>query len=37
MINKWILNNFKAINREQELHFRPLTIFTGARLQVGQH
>lgn len=30
MINKWILNNFKAINREQELHFRPLTIFTGA-------
>ena len=30
MINKWILDNFKSINREQELHFRPLTIFTGA-------
>lgn len=30
MINKWILNNFKSINQEQELPFRPLTIFTGA-------
>ena len=30
MISKWILNNFKAINRETELEFRPLTIFTGA-------
>lgn len=30
MINKWIIDNFKSINREQELHFRPLTIFTGA-------
>lgn len=29
MINKWILNNFKSINKE-ELAFRPLTIFTGA-------
>lgn len=30
MINKWILNNFKSINKETELEFRPLTIFTGA-------
>lgn len=30
MINKWILNNFKSIDREKELEFRPLTIFTGA-------
>lgn len=30
MINKWILNNFKSINQQKELHFRPLTIFTGA-------
>jgi len=30
MINKWILNNFKSINKEKELEFRPLTIFTGA-------
>jgi len=30
MINKWILNNFKAINQQKVLNFRPLTIFTGA-------
>ena len=30
MINKWILDNFKSINQEKELPFRPLTIFTGA-------
>lgn len=30
MINKWILNNFKSINQEKTLEFRPLTIFTGA-------
>lgn len=30
MIKKWVLNNFKSINQEQELEFRPLTIFTGA-------
>ena len=30
MIKKWILNNFKSINQEKELEFRPLTIFTGA-------
>lgn len=30
MINKWILNNFKSINEEKKLEFRPLTIFTGA-------
>jgi len=30
MINKWILNNFKSIDKEKELHFRSLTIFTGA-------
>ena len=30
MINKWVLDNFKSINREKELNFRPLTIFTGA-------
>lgn len=30
MINKWILDNFKSIDREKELEFRPLTIFTGA-------
>jgi len=30
MINKWILNNFKSIDEEQNLEFRPLTIFTGA-------
>lgn len=30
MINKWILDNFKSIDKEKELKFRPLTIFTGA-------
>lgn len=30
MINKWILDNFKSINREKVLEFRPMTIFTGA-------
>lgn len=30
MIKKWVLNNFKSINQEKELEFRPLTIFTGA-------
>lgn len=30
MINKWILDNFKSIDKEKELEFRPLTIFTGA-------
>lgn len=30
MINKWILDNFKSINEEKNLEFRPLTIFTGA-------
>lgn len=32
MINKWILNNFKSIEKEEDLklEFRPLTIFTGA-------
>lgn len=30
MINKWILDNFKSINREKTLPFRKLTIFTGA-------
>lgn len=30
MINKWILDNYKSINQEKELPFRPLTIFTGA-------
>lgn len=30
MIDKWVLDNFKSINQEQELPFRPLTIFTGA-------
>lgn len=30
MINRWILNNFKSINEEKNLEFRPLTIFTGA-------
>lgn len=30
MINKWILDNFKSINEEKKLPFRPLTIFTGA-------
>lgn len=30
MINKWILDNFKSIDKEKNLEFRPLTIFTGA-------
>ncbi len=30
MIDKWILRNFKSVEDEQELTFRPLTIFTGA-------
>lgn len=30
MINKWILDNFKSINSEKVLDFRPMTIFTGA-------
>ena len=30
MIKEWLLDNFKSINTEKELEFRPLTIFTGA-------
>lgn len=30
MIENWILDNFKSINREKKLPFRKLTIFTGA-------
>lgn len=30
MITKWKLFNFKAIQRETELEFKPLTIFAGA-------
>lgn len=30
MINNWIIDNFKSINEEKKLTFRPLTIFTGA-------
>lgn len=30
MIKEWKLNNFKSINEEKNLEFRPLTIFTGA-------
>ncbi len=30
MIKEWKLNNFKSIDQEKDLEFRPLTIFTGA-------
>lgn len=30
MIKEWKLNNFKSIDKENDLEFRPLTIFTGA-------
>jgi len=30
MIKEWKLNNFKSIDQENDLEFRPLTIFTGA-------
>ena len=30
MIKEWKLDNFKSIDKEQDLEFRPLTIFTGA-------
>ncbi|MBO5615735.1 MAG: DUF3696 domain-containing protein [Prevotella sp.] len=30
MIEEWKLNNFKSIDKEKDLEFRPLTIFTGA-------
>lgn len=30
MIKEWKLNNFKSIDKEKDLEFRPLTIFTGA-------
>ena len=30
MIKEWKLNNFKSIDMEKDLEFRPLTIFTGA-------
>lgn len=30
MIKEWKLNNFKSIDQEMDLEFRPLTIFTGA-------
>ena len=30
MIKEWKLDNFKSINKENDLEFRPLTIFTGA-------
>ena len=30
MITEWKLNNFKSIDNEKNLQFRPLTIFTGA-------
>lgn len=30
MIKEWVLNNFKSIDKETKLDFRPLTIFTGA-------
>lgn len=30
MIKDWLLNNFKSIDKETKLEFRPLTIFTGA-------
>lgn len=30
MIKDWKLNNFKSIDHENDLEFRPLTIFTGA-------
>ena len=30
MIKEWKLDNFKSIDKEKDLEFRPLTIFTGA-------
>ena len=30
MIKEWKLDNFKSIDQEKDLEFRPLTIFTGA-------
>lgn len=30
MIKEWKLDNFKSIDEEKDLEFRPLTIFTGA-------
>lgn len=30
MIKEWKLDNFKSIDKETDLEFRPLTIFTGA-------
>ena len=30
MIKEWKLDNFKSIEKEKDLEFRPLTIFTGA-------
>ena len=30
MIKEWKLDNFKSIDKEIDLEFRPLTLFTGA-------